>query len=193
VRTTLHRISPLLLASVVAGGFVGSSALPATAEAAPERRDRLHSVRPNAATESHRDRLDGVATEGASEIDGRAQEVQLAETPHAQGAPIPAVPGSTSGAAAPFRSSCHGDIACFLVCTRAHESDTSGGYAAVSSGGTYRGAYQFAQRTWDSAVAGAGYEQYVGFPADEAPPEVQDAAAVHLYSIAGNRPWGGRC
>jgi hypothetical protein len=165
VRTTLHRISPLLLASVVAGGFVGSSALPATAEAAPERRDRLHSVRPNAATESQRDRLDGVG-DGASEIAGRAQEVQLAEPPNAQGAPIPAAPT----AAAPSRTSCHGDVACFLVCTRSHESDTSGGYAAVSSGGTYRGAYQF-----------------------EAPPEVQDAAAVHLYSIAGNRPWGGRC
>src|SRR4029453_19134129 len=35
----------------------------------------------------------------------------------------------------------------FLVCTRAHESDTAGGYRAVSGSGTYRGAYQFSQST----------------------------------------------
>lgn len=89
--------------------------------------------------------------------------------------------------------SCAGDVACFLPCTRAHESDTSGGYSAVSSSGTYRGAYQFAQATWDAAVAGAGHDEYAGVPADQVPPEVQDAAAAHLYGVSGTQPWGGRC
>lgn len=89
--------------------------------------------------------------------------------------------------------SCNGDVKCFLECTRAHESDTAGGYGAVSSSGTYRGAYQFQQSTWDAAVAGAGHDEYVGMPPDQVPPEIQDAAAAHLYSVSGTRPWGGRC
>ena len=39
---------------------------------------------------------------------------------------------------------------------RAHESDSAGGYQAVSAGGTYRGAYQFDQATWNSAARLAG-------------------------------------
>lgn len=89
--------------------------------------------------------------------------------------------------------SCNGDVQCFLACTRAHESDTAGGYGAVSSSGTYRGAYQFQQSTWDAAVAGAGHAEYAGVPPDQVPAEIQDAAAAHLYSVSGTRPWGGRC
>ncbi len=35
----------------------------------------------------------------------------------------------------------------FLACTRAHEPNLAGGYRAVSSAGTYRGASQFDQST----------------------------------------------
>lgn len=91
------------------------------------------------------------------------------------------------------QGSCNGDVECFLACTRAHESDTAGGYSAISPGGTYRGAYQFVQPTWDAAVAGAGYPEYIGVPAEQVPSYVQDAAAAHLYSVSGTRPWGGRC
>jgi len=101
--------------------------------------------------------------------------------------------GWSSGAISAAYGSCNGDVQCFLECTRAHESDTSGGYGAVSSSGTYRGAYQFSQTTWDAAVAGAGHAEYAGMPADEVSAEVQDAAAAHLYSVSGTRPWGGRC
>lgn len=91
-------------------------------------------------------------------------------------------------------SSCGGDFdGCFKDCTISHESLTSGVYGAVSPGGTYRGAFQFAQGTWNNAVAAAGYPEWVGRPANEAPPHVQDAAARYLYSVAGNQPWGGRC
>lgn len=88
--------------------------------------------------------------------------------------------------------SCNGDVACFLECTRAHESDTSGGYSAVNPNGYY-GAYQFAQATWDAAVSGAGWAEYAGMRPDQAPAWVQDAAAAHLYGVSGNRPWEGRC
>jgi hypothetical protein len=71
----------------------------------------------------------------------------------------------------------------FLVCTRQRESH--GDYTAVSSDGTYRGAYQFDQQTWES-VGGAGD------PA-AAPPAEQDARAAQLYAEQGSAPWGGRC
>jgi hypothetical protein len=55
----------------------------------------------------------------------------------------------------------------FLVCTRAHESshvppayDT--GYAAVNPSGTYRGAYQFSQSTWNNTALRAGRVDLVG-------------------------------
>lgn len=91
------------------------------------------------------------------------------------------------------RGSAGGSVEDFLACTRAHESDTAGGYSAVSPSGKYRGAYQFDQPTWDGAVARAGYPGYVGVPPDQAPVGVQDAAARQLYAERGNQPWGGRC
>lgn len=92
------------------------------------------------------------------------------------------------------RGSCNGDFdGCFKECTIDHESRSSGVYGAVSPGGTYRGAYQFDQPTWNGAVERAGHGEYVGTPPNEAPPEVQDAAARQLYSERGNQPWGGRC
>lgn len=91
------------------------------------------------------------------------------------------------------RGSAGGGVEDFLACTRAHESDTAGGYAAVSPSGRYRGAYQFDQSTWDGAVARAGYPNYVGVPPEQAPVSVQDAAARQLYAERGNQPWGGRC
>jgi hypothetical protein len=120
-----------------------------------------------------------------------------AETPPVVEPPVveeePPVPQVSSRPAAPRYGSCGGNVDCFLECTRGYESDTSGGYGAVSAGGTYRGAYQFQQNTWDAEVAGAGYGEFAGVPADQVPPEVQDAAAAHLYSVSGNNPWGGRC
>ena len=50
MRGMLERISPVLVAAVLAGGFVVSSALPAGAGTSDERRDRLHAKRPVAAT-----------------------------------------------------------------------------------------------------------------------------------------------
>jgi len=191
----LERISPVLVATVLAGGFVVSSALPAGATT-DERRDRLHAVRPVAATTQtpvfiHPDLAAQIAD---AEWYERAAEAEFyAGIERAEAEAAAASRGWSSGAIKAAYGSCNGDVQCFLECTRAHESDTSGGYGAVSGSGTYRGAYQFSQTTCDAAVAGAGHAEYAGVPADQVPAEIQDAAAAHLYSVSGTRPWGGRC
>jgi hypothetical protein len=88
---------------------------------------------------------------------------------------------------------CSDDVACFLACTRAHESDTAGGYQAVSPDGTYRGAYQFDQSTWNSVADATGRSDLVGTNPAAASPADQDTLAVALYAARGNQPWGGRC
>jgi hypothetical protein len=81
----------------------------------------------------------------------------------------------------------------FLVCTRRHESDTSGGYRAVSASGTYRGAYQFSRSTWDNTARRAGRSDLVGVDPAAASPADQDFLALMLYRWQGASPWGGRC
>jgi hypothetical protein len=81
----------------------------------------------------------------------------------------------------------------FLVCTRAHESDTSGGYHAVSAGGVYRGAYQFLRSTWNNIAMQAGRPDLVGVDPAAAAPADQDQLALFLYHQQGAAPWGGRC
>jgi hypothetical protein len=201
MRAMLERISPVLIASVLAGGFVVASALPASAEPGDERRDRLHAVRPVAAAQEspafvHPDlaaQIEQAEAEERAAADAWYAGVLRAEAEAAAEAAAASRAESGGSVRTVSHGGCNGDVACFLECTRAHESDTSGGYGAVSRGGTYRGAYQFAQPTWDAAVAGAGHAEYAGTPADQVPVEVQDAAAAHLYSVSGTRPWGGRC
>jgi len=195
MRRMLERISPVLLVSVAVGGFVVMSSLPATAEPPTERLDRLHAGRPGAAFGNQTSVDHRLIEENARLL---AEAIVAGETPPVIELPAvieeePPAPQTTWRPAARNYGGCNGDVECFLACTRAHESDTSGGYGAVSSGGSYRGAYQFQQNTWDAAVAGAGHGEYAGVPADQVPPEVQDAAAAHLYSVSGNNPWGGRC
>ena len=81
----------------------------------------------------------------------------------------------------------------FLACTRHHESDQAGGYAAVSPGGTYRGAYQFDQGTWNSAAQLAGRADLVGADPATVPGPDQDLVAMALFHARGGSPWGGRC
>jgi hypothetical protein len=81
----------------------------------------------------------------------------------------------------------------FLACTRHHESDQAGGYAAVSSSGTYRGAYQFDQSTWNSAAQLAGRPDLVGADPATVAPGDQDLVAMALFQVRGGSPWGGRC
>ena len=61
------------------------------------------------------------------------------------------------------------------------QCEASGNYRAVSPSGTYRGAYQFDQRTWET-VGGTGD------PIDATPAE-QDLRARILYERRGRQPW----
>jgi hypothetical protein len=81
----------------------------------------------------------------------------------------------------------------FLVCTRAHESDTAGGYQAVNPSGKYRGADQFSQSTWNATAQHAGRPDLVGVDPAAANPADQDFLAMDLYRWQGASPWGGRC
>jgi hypothetical protein len=81
----------------------------------------------------------------------------------------------------------------FLKCTRAHESDSAGGYRAVSPDGVYRGAYQFLRSTWDNVARAAGRPDLVGVDPAAASPADQDQLALFLFQHAGPGPWGGRC
>jgi hypothetical protein len=61
-------------------------------------------------------------------------------------------------------------------------------YGAVSRSGTYRGAYQFSQSTWNG-VAERHYPWLVGVDPATADFYWQDAMARALYSEAGRSPW----
>ena len=81
----------------------------------------------------------------------------------------------------------------FLKCTRAHESDSAGGYHAISPGGVYRGAYQFLRSTWNNVARAAGRPDLVGVDPAAAASADQDELALFLFHQAGASPWGGRC
>ena len=197
MRQMLDRIAPVLLVSVMTGGFVIMSSLPATAEMPDDQIEPPHRERPTAALNALSPELspEWLPVHSVEQILTAADWNFIVAQVEAEAAAAAAAaaPAYRSGSSSSRYGGCNGDVDCFLACTRSHESDTSGGYGAVSSGGSYRGAYQFQQSTWDAAVAGAGYDQYAGVPADQVPAEVQDAAAAHLYSVSGTRPWGGRC
>jgi hypothetical protein len=66
------------------------------------------------------------------------------------------------------------------------ESDDN--YQAISSNGLYRGAYQFAQSTWDG-VAQRHFGWLQGRDPATVEPWWQDAMARALWSEGGARPW----
>lgn len=57
--------------------------------------------------------------------------------------------------------------------------ESGGDYTVYNAGGGAAGAYQYIQSTWDTNARGAGYGQYAGRPASDAPPAVQDAVAAY--------------
>jgi muramidase (phage lysozyme) len=77
----------------------------------------------------------------------------------------------------------------FLTCVRRVES--GGNYQALSPGGTYRGAYQFLQATWDSTANHVGARDLVGVDPASASPTLQDDMAWNLYQWQGTGPWAG--
>ena len=68
------------------------------------------------------------------------------------------------------------------------QCESSGNYAIVSSNGSYRGAYQFSQATWDG-VARSHASSLVGVDPAAASPADQDAMALALWRQSGWSPW----
>lgn len=97
----------------------------------------------------------------------------------------PVQPAVASGASVDSTTTTTPDWACI----RDHES---GDDYSENTGNGYSGAYQFLPRTWNEAVSGAGYPQFANGEAYEAPPSVQNAAALWLYDRAGWSPWSTR-
>lgn len=88
-----------------------------------------------------------------------------------------------------FAASCMPSTHPFLVCVRAHESDTAGGYQAQNPVSSASGAYQFIDSTWRNVSAQAGYPGYA--KARHAPMHVQDSVALWTYHNVGRSPWAG--
>jgi Transglycosylase-like domain len=101
--------------------------------------------------------------------------------------PAPVATAPVTAPPAPVPTS----AAAVLACIRQRESGNN--YAAVSASGTYRGAYQFSQGTWDGAARLAGRPDLVGRLANTVAPADQDAVALAEYEAAGLAPWGGHC
>jgi peptidoglycan hydrolase CwlO-like protein len=101
-------------------------------------------------------------------------------------APAPSAGGGSGGA------STDPALNPFLQCVV--QAESGGNYAAVSPGGTYMGAFQFGQSTWNLAAQAAGIPGLVGVPPNTASKADQDTVAVALYALDGQQPWlGDRC
>jgi hypothetical protein len=131
--------------------------------------------------------------------------------PRTTAATIPAATATTSGPAAPVSaapavttsssSSSSGDpypglsdpaLNGFLSCVV--QAESGGNYGISSSNGTYLGAFQFSQPTWNTAAAAAGLPLLVGVPPNRASKAEQDTVAVALFALDGQQPWlGDRC
>lgn len=66
--------------------------------------------------------------------------------------------------------------------------ESTDNYQAISKSGTYRGAYQFDQPTWDG-VASRHFPWLVGIDPINAEPWWQDSMTRALWSERGAQPW----
>ena len=71
---------------------------------------------------------------------------------------------------------------------RLRNCESHGNYHAISRSGTYRGAYQFNQSTWNN-VARSVLPNWVGADPASAPDYIQDAHARALWSMSGSHSW----
>lgn len=71
---------------------------------------------------------------------------------------------------------------------RLRHCESTDNYGAISRSGTYRGAYQFDQTTWDG-VAQRHFPWLVSIDPIHADPWWQDSMARALWSERGKQPW----
>ncbi len=98
-------------------------------------------------------------------------------------APVTTAPPTTAPPAPPPARP--DTTAALLACIRQYE----GAYTSVNPDGPYYGAYQFSQGSWDDAVTAAGHPEWAGRLPSDAPPAIQDEAALALLRQRGLDPW----
>jgi len=165
------------LATAVAQQAAAQSAAAAAAVAAAQR----------AAAKSSTTRAPSAPTTRApSAPTSTSPSASPTQSSTASTAPAPSAGGGSGGA------STDPALNPFLQCVV--QAESGGNYAAVSPGGTYMGAFQFGQSTWDLAAQAAGLPGLVGVPPNTASRADQDTVAVALYALDGQQPWlGDRC
>jgi hypothetical protein len=195
--------APLVLVAVAASVAV---AAPSDADHAHgQRLDKLHAVRPIAASSSTAS--SSPAPSALSPQDATAVLNYLKNrmiTDYLRSAVVGDDVASPSGndattdattAEAPPEStsvSSGSDPGDFLSCVRDRES--GGNYGVYNEGGSgASGAYQFLPGTWNAIAESAGRPDLVGVDPAQATPSDQDAMAQALYAEQGTAPWGGGC
>ena len=199
-KRTLLIVVPLCVVALVAGVAV---AAPGEEQVSDAKLDKLHAVRPTAASPAPTAHADDAALNDAvrfvqgvqlDEAVAFVKSVQLAEVTayveSVQGQEIAAfVEAATVSRSAPRVSSSGGDA---LSCIKWRES--RGDYTVHNSHGSgASGAYQFMPGTWNSIAASSGRADLVGLDPAAAAPADQDAMAAALYAQQGSAPWGGAC
>jgi len=192
--------APLFLVAIAASVAV---AAPSEADHAHGRRlDRLHAVRPIAASSSTAS--SGRAKSALSPQDAtavlnylkyRTITDYLRSLVVGDAVAAPSGNDATQSAEAPSESasvSSSSDPGDFLACVRNRES--GGDYGVYNEGGSgASGAYQFLPGTWNAIAESAGRPDLVGVDPAQATPSDQDAMAQALYAEQGTAPWGGGC
>jgi peptidoglycan hydrolase CwlO-like protein len=133
-----------------------------------------------------------VSRQAAAQAAAAAAAVQAAQRAATPAAPPPSAPTSTAGRTTAVVSGGDPVLNAFLQCVV--QAESGGDYGAVSPGGTYMGAFQFSQSTWNMAALAAGRPDLVGVHPNLASKADQDTVAMALYALDGERPWlGDRC
>ncbi|HEY7106831.1 MAG TPA: transglycosylase family protein [Acidimicrobiia bacterium] len=194
-KRTLLVVVPLVIVVLVAGA---AFAVPRGEHADDAKLDKLHVVRPTAASPQKQDSAEKTALLAAS-----VQYVQASLAGDLSGyldwlstvltalvTPPPPPPAAPVTRSAPvYAASGNGG---FLACVKQRES--GGDYAVHNyQGSGASGAYQMMPGTWNSIAASAGRTDLVGLDPAAASPGDQDAMAAALYAQQGAAPWGGGC
>jgi resuscitation-promoting factor RpfB len=176
---------PLALVALIAGAAFAVNASAATLDAEGDPRAVTAPTEAPPVDDIDPSGFELAIDEATIQADIAAQQAAAAEAAAAQQAAAAQAAADHELLAASLRYT-GGPSDAGLAALRACES--SGNYGSVSSSGSYRGAYQFSQQTWDS-IASRRHPWLVGVDPAAAVPADQDAQARALYDISGPGQW----
>ena len=119
-----------------------------------------------------------IAAEVRAELERRQKEAELMAYYEAVDAELKRREAEAAASAYPAGTTASGWAAL-------RKCESGGNYSIVSASGTYMGAYQFDQQTWNNNAPSG----YVGVRPHHAPSHIQDRAAFTLYERRGSSPW----